>query len=219
MGATLRLIGGLRRSGNSGATPGGVVLTRRCGVDAAALRPISKMRGMSTTTATAPSTLDPYAAPEPDPAPRSTALRLMAGGVAVAFVAAALVASQAGAETHVRSVPLPMPPAAAGPAPLVVNGPGDVAVVTVVYEVGQTSGWHAHAGIHAVAVVSGELAVYGPDCVRRSVVPGDPYVGGQELHLARNETDRPVDMVVTYLNPAGRAPDHGNAPPPNCPVS
>jgi quercetin dioxygenase-like cupin family protein len=43
---------------------------------------------------------------------------------------------------------------------IVLRGPGDVAVVNQVYEPGQTSGWHTHAGLHAVAVLTGELTVY-----------------------------------------------------------
>ena len=102
-------------------------------------------------------------------------------------------------------------PAAAEPG-IVLRGPGDVAVVTQVYEPGQTGGWHTHAGLHAVAVLSGELTVYDGECRRQRVVAGEPYVGGRELHLARNETAEPVTMVVTYLNAVGAAPPHAGAP-------
>lgn len=95
---------------------------------------------------------------------------------------------------------------------IVLRGPGDVAVVTQVYEPAQTGGWHTHAGLHAVAVLSGELAVYDGECRRQRVVAGEPYVGGRELHLARNETAEPVTMVVTYLNAVGSAPPHAGAP-------
>ncbi len=88
---------------------------------------------------------------------------------------------------------------------LTLNGPNDVTVVTQVYEVGENSGWHRHTGIHAVAVLSGSLTVYDERCHAQFVVPGRPYVGGQELHLAQNETASPIEMVVTYLNSAGAA--------------
>ena len=104
-------------------------------------------------------------------------------------------------------VPAPAP----GPG-IVLRGPGDVAVVTQVYEPGQTSGWHAHAGLHAVAVLSGELTIYDRECRPRRVVAGKPYVGGLELHLARNETSEPVDMIVTYLNAVGPEPPRTGAP-------
>ena len=78
----------------------------------------------------------------------------------------------------------------------------DVSVVTQVYEPGHDSGWHAHPGIHAVAVISGVLTVYDGQCQARTVEPGQPYVGGQEPHLVVNRTDAPVTMAVTYLRPS-----------------
>lgn len=102
-------------------------------------------------------------------------------------------------------------PPAAEPG-IVLRGPGDVAVVTQAYEPGQTSGWHTHAGLHAVAVLTGELTVYDAECRAQRVVAGEPYVGGRELHLARNETAERVDMVVTYLNAVGPASPLAGAP-------
>lgn len=107
--------------------------------------------------------------------------------------------------------------APASDAGILLRGSGDVAVVTQVYEPGQTSGWHTHAGLHAVAVLTGELTVYDAECRAQRVVAGEPYVGGRELHLARNETAERVDMVVTYLNAVGPAPAHAGAPA-GCPA-
>lgn len=92
-----------------------------------------------------------------------------------------------------------------GPRAMTVSGPGDVAVVSMVYDPGQSSGWHTHAGIHAVAVLAGTLTVYDGECRPQVVEPGRPYVGGQELHLARNDTAVPVEMIVTYINPSATA--------------
>ena len=94
-------------------------------------------------------------------------------------------------------------PAAPGPqtAGLTISGPGDITVLNMTYAAGESSGWHAHRGIHAVAVLAGELAVYDTSCNRTSYGPDNPYIGGQQLHLIRNETGAAVPMVVTYLNP------------------
>lgn len=102
---------------------------------------------------------------------------------------------------------------------ITLGGPHDVTVVTQVYDAGESSGWHRHSGIHAVAVLSGTLTLYDRQCHAQLVVPGRPYVGGQELHLARNETSSPVEMVVTYLSPAGSANStlHAASPCPNGP--
>ena len=100
---------------------------------------------------------------------------------------------------------------------IVLRGPGDVAVVTQAYEPGQTSGWHTHAGLHAVAVLTGELTVYDGECRPQRIVAGEPYVGGRDLHLVRNEMAERVEMVVTYLNAVGPASPHAGAPE-GCPV-
>jgi quercetin dioxygenase-like cupin family protein len=93
----------------------------------------------------------------------------------------------------------------------------DISVVTQVYEPGQTSGWHSHSGIHAVAVTSGVLTVHVSGCPARTFEPGRPYVGGQEPHLVANEGDVPVTMTVTYLNPTSPAAQ-GTAPS-GCPAA
>lgn len=114
-------------------------------------------------------------------------------------------------------VPAAAVDAVSGPRSITLNGPGDVGVVSMAYEAGQSSGWHSHAGIHAVAVLSGTLTVYDAQCRPQYVVPGQPYVGGQELHLARNETQAPVEMIVTYINPSATAgADSRHAAPPAC---
>ncbi len=135
--------------------------------------------------------------------PNAKAASLVAVGLLVILLAAGASRLNPG---H-ADVPAPAP----GPG-IVLRGPGDVAVVTQVYEPGQTSGWHAHAGLHAVAVLSGELVIYDRECRPQRVVPDQPYVGGLELHLARNEATEPVNMVVTYLNAVGPEPPRTGAP-------
>ena len=99
---------------------------------------------------------------------------------------------------------------AAGGAPAVASsamtlgGPADVTVQTATYEPGHSSGWHAHTGMHAVMVLSGTVTFYDSGCQGRAYGPGETYVGGQEVHLARNDTIEPVEMAVTYLFPTGQ---------------
>lgn len=94
----------------------------------------------------------------------------------------------------------------------VTVGPTDVTVVSMTYEPGESSGWHVHHGMHAVAVISGTLTLYDGTCHVKVVGPGESYVGGRELHLARNETPTPVGMVVTYLEPGGSGDPTFNVP-------
>ena len=63
----------------------------------------------------------------------------------------------------------------------------------------QSSGWHRHPGLHLATVVSGVLTVCGEDCTAATFGPGQEYVGGDEPHLARNETEETLEMAVTYL--------------------
>ncbi|MGH9278654.1 MAG: cupin domain-containing protein [Acidimicrobiales bacterium] len=136
------------------------------------------------------------------PRKQTTALAMLVAGLALTLVAGGLTHTLLTRDAVAQ---------AEGPAPIVVHGPGDVAVVTVVYEPGQGSQWHAHEGLHAVAVIAGELTVYGPDCRAETFGPGRPYIGGQELHMERNETAHPVELIVTHLK-AGRS----NPTPPRC---
>ena len=104
---------------------------------------------------------------------------------------------------------------------LVVGGPADVTAQLAAYEPGQDSGWHSHTGLHAVLVLSGTLTVYDAECTPHTYGPGDLYVGGEEPHLARNETAAPVEMTVTYVFPAGRSHTEFHvpaAPPVGCDV-
>lgn len=145
----------------------------------------------------------------------------MTAGVCVLALAAALVVRvetrRGPAAPAVTAAPAPA--AAADPLAITLSA-RDVSVVAQVYEPGQESGWHSHPGIHAVAVLSGELTVYDGQCHAETYAPGRPYVGGQQLHLVRNETDAPVVMSVTYLNPSAptRSTEHFPAPV-GCPVS
>ena len=89
-----------------------------------------------------------------------------------------------------------------------------ISVVTQVYDPGQSSGWHLHAGVHAVAILSGTLTVYDDQCRPTRFGPGEPYVGGRQVHLARNDADVPVEMVVTYIDLTQPQLSTTPAPPP-----
>lgn len=96
-----------------------------------------------------------------------------------------------------------------------------VTVQRTIYEPGQSSGWHSHAGVHTVIVMSGSLTVYDRSCRPRSFGPQDPYIGGLENHLARNESDAPVEMMVVYTRAGGIGVDvdtRAEQPPDRCPV-
>ena len=90
------------------------------------------------------------------------------------------------------------------------------------YAPGQSSGWHRHPGPHPVTVVSGTLTVYSEDCTAATFGRGQEYVGGEEPHLARNETEVTLVMAVTYLPRTGHTLEGfriDEPPPALCPVA
>lgn len=90
------------------------------------------------------------------------------------------------------------------------------------YAPGHSSGWHHHPGLHMVTVVSGTLTVYDRNCTAATYAPGQSYLGGEQPHLARNETEAALDMAVTYLVRPGQSLEGfrvHEAPPALCPVA
>ncbi len=137
----------------------------------------------------------------------------------IGVVVLALAATALAGELRRRQGPGPAPaPVPADPMAITL-AMRDVSVVSQVYGPGEESGWHAHAGIHAVAVLSGALTVYDGQCRAETYGPGRPYVGGQDIHLVRNASTEPVVMAVTYLSPSvGAAPTRRLPAPPGCVV-
>jgi oxalate decarboxylase/phosphoglucose isomerase-like protein (cupin superfamily) len=116
-------------------------------------------------------------------------------------------------DTPSSEPPPPAVRAAAAPAPVLA-----VTVQRATYQPGQSSGWHAHPGVHSVVVLSGTLTVYDAACGSSAFGPTDTYVGGQRNHLARNDTPEPVEMVVVY-SASGSSTDEyvlPGAPPESC---
>jgi quercetin dioxygenase-like cupin family protein len=144
---------------------------------------------------------------EPDPdAPLSgiravwPVLAMVLGLVVLAVAATIVIRSGDGPQPTPPVTPAATETAATDPLAITLSAQ-DVSVVTQVYGPGENSGWHSHSGIHAVAVLEGVLTVYDRQCQAQTFEPGRPYVGGQQPHLVRNETEAPVTMAVTYLNP------------------
>jgi quercetin dioxygenase-like cupin family protein len=152
-----------------------------------------------------------------EPGPRwLTPVAAMAAGLLVVGLAATVLLSALTRDGG-ASAPAPLAAAAAADPLAVTLSARDVSVVQQVYEPGQASGWHSHSGIHAVAVLSGVLTVYDGQCHAQTFQAGQPYVGGQELHLVRNESSEPVVMSVTYLNPtSGGEPTRRFPAPSGC---
>ena len=85
------------------------------------------------------------------------------------------------------------------------NQPYDVVVQQITIDPGGKTGWHTHPG-NAIAVVkSGTLTIYNgndPSCTPHNYSAGQVYLdpGDGFVHLGRNETAMPLEIVVTYLD-------------------
>ena len=143
-------------------------------------------------------------APPPTPNRMGPVLAMVAGLVLLGAALAVITRAQAS------------PEAAPAPSAITLGGPADVTVQRTTYAPGQSSGWHTHTGIHAVMVLSGTVTFYDGQCQGRSYGPGETYVGGQDVHVATNDTTEQVELSVTYLFPAGRPHTtfHVDAPAP-----
>ncbi len=94
----------------------------------------------------------------------------------------------------------------------------EVGLAPNTYEPGHSSGWHTHPGVHSAVVLEGVLTIYDASCQRHDFGPGESYLGGRDPHLARNEGDTPVRLVVTYVFAQTSPLDHAApaAPPAGC---
>jgi len=97
----------------------------------------------------------------------------------------------------------------------------DIAVQSILFDPGGTSGWHSHPGPVFIQVVLGTMTFYeGDDATCTPIVrsAGQGYLDrGDHPHIARNETEMHAQTVVTYFAPRGAAlrvdePDPGNCP-------
>lgn len=97
----------------------------------------------------------------------------------------------------------------------------DVVVLENRLAPGGTFGWHSHPGPSIVVVKSGTVTFYRGDdeaCAGTPYSAGASYVDpGGTVHMARNETDAPVVLIVTSLIPAGATRRIDADPPAHCP--
>jgi quercetin dioxygenase-like cupin family protein len=103
-----------------------------------------------------------------------------------------------------------------------VKKPADVVVAQATVPPGGSFGWHSHRSAAAVVVKSGTLTLYDSAdkaCTPQRYSSGKGFVEQRNhVHLARNEGDRPVVVLVTYLGlKHGVNPDVPAKSPGNCP--
>ena len=81
--------------------------------------------------------------------------------------------------------------------PTTLVGLRAVASERVSYEPGASRSWSPGPQLVGVKVRSGRLTVYGVDGERRTYAAGEGYAAGWATYRTVNETDEPVETVVT----------------------
>ena len=99
--------------------------------------------------------------------------------------------------------------------------PTDVIVSTLTVQPGGNTGWHTHPGPGFVQVTSGTARFYeadDPSCAPTEVSAGRAWLDrGEITHIARNESNAPVTLLVTLIVPPGAPPRIDEPAPGNCP--
>jgi quercetin dioxygenase-like cupin family protein len=99
---------------------------------------------------------------------------------------------------------------------IAVQGPSDFVFQEVGIAPGGHTGWHRHAGRQLVVVKGGTLTVAWADCTSHTYRAGEAFVETTGVHEGRNlDPSEPVELLVTYVNPAG-SPLRTEADPPRC---
>ncbi len=97
----------------------------------------------------------------------------------------------------------------------------DIAVQTIDFPVGTSSGWHSHPGPVFIQVVTGTLSFYesdDPTCTPIIRSKGEGFLdSGEHAHIARNESGALAQTVVTYFAPPGATLRIDQPKPGNCP--
>ena len=104
-----------------------------------------------------------------------------------------------------------------------VAGMADVSEVRVVkFELapGGAFPWHQHPGPVWAVVTRGTLTVYGAACEAHPYPAGGVFFDpGNVTHTARNEGDEPLEVIATFMFPAGAGAASVPHPAPgSCPI-
>lgn len=98
---------------------------------------------------------------------------------------------------------------------LKTKAPTDVHVQEVRFAPGDVVDWHDHPGFALIAVKSGTMTFYGPNCRAHAVGPGRAFVEAGGPTKAVNEGRVEALFYVTYVVPRG-APRIVPTAPPRC---
>jgi quercetin dioxygenase-like cupin family protein len=99
--------------------------------------------------------------------------------------------------------------------------PSDFVVLSLHFVPGGTTGWHSHPGPAMAIVQEGTFTLYNASdrkCRPNRYRAGEAFVdrGGGNVPFGRNETRKPVRVLVTFVIPEGAAPTIDAPDPGTC---
>ena len=87
----------------------------------------------------------------------------------------------------------------------VIGGPADVTLVSIVIAPGSGTGWHRNTGRVWGVITRGALTITEHDGCHLTYPAGAVRVEiPNDVHEGRNEGTEPLEMIVTYVVPAGQ---------------
>ncbi|MBD0282917.1 MAG: hypothetical protein ICV69_12100 [Thermoleophilaceae bacterium] len=92
--------------------------------------------------------------------------------------------------------------------------PADVHVQEARFQPGDLVDWHNHPGFALIAVKSGTMSFYDPDCTRHVIGPGEAFVESGGPTKAANEGSVEALFYVTYVVPQSSPRIVPTDPPP-----
>jgi len=103
------------------------------------------------------------------------------------------------------------------------KGQTDVRVTRVSFPAGSSSGWHSHPGPNLLTVTQGTVVEYegsNPVCPHTTYTRGDTFgdSGGETVHLVRNNTGSPAEVIAVAFYPQGATPTTNTSKPTNCSI-
>jgi quercetin dioxygenase-like cupin family protein len=98
---------------------------------------------------------------------------------------------------------------------LTTNRPSTIETQIASFSAGGENGWHSHAGLVTVTVVSGTIDWYDANCKKTTYTAGQSWLEGSQVHSFKNAGPGTVLLTATFIISKG-APLRIDQPAPAC---
>jgi quercetin dioxygenase-like cupin family protein len=98
---------------------------------------------------------------------------------------------------------------------LTTNRPSTIATQIAAFSAGGENGWHSHAGMVIVTVVSGTIDWYDENCKKTTYTAGQSWMEGSQVHSFKNVGPGTANLTATFIVSQGE-PLRIDQPAPRC---